>query len=79
MLTGPQTTFRFVSPGKYRVFIADEQFQNDIAVYAPRFPDFLKDHSTPVEVPEEGEAEAAAKYVNGETTRQAVQNAGPIR
>jgi len=78
-LTGSQTTFRFVPPGKYRVFVADEEFGGDIAVYAPRFPDFLKDHSTPVEVAEEGDAKAIATYVGAETIKQAVQKASPIR
>jgi hypothetical protein len=78
-LTGSQTTFRFVPLGKYRVFLADEKFQSDIAAYAPRFPDFLKNYSTPVEVSEEGEAKATATYVDGETITQAVRNAGPIR
>jgi hypothetical protein len=78
-LTEPQTTIRFVPPGKYRLFIADSQFQSDIAAYAPRFRDFLKDHSTQVEVSEEGETKATATYVDGETIKQAVREVGPIR
>jgi hypothetical protein len=77
-LTGMQTIFRFIPPGKYRLFVADERFLSDIAAFAPRFPDFLIDHSTPVEVSEEGEANATATYVDGETIKQAVQKAGPI-
>jgi len=79
VLTEPQTTFRFVPPGEYRLFIIDSQFQNDIAEYAPRFRDFLKDHSTQVEVSEEGETKATATYVDGETIKQAVREVGPIR
>lgn len=78
-LTAPQTTFRFVPPGEYRLFIVDSQFQSDVAAYAPRFRDFLKDHSTQVEVSAEGEAKATATYVDGETIKQAVREIGPIR
>jgi hypothetical protein len=67
-----------VPPGRYRIFIVDSQFQSDVAAYAPRFPDFLKDKATPVEVTEEGETEATATYVDGETIKQAVRQAGPI-
>jgi hypothetical protein len=78
-LTAPQTTFRFVPPGKYRLFIVDSQFQGDIAAYAPRFHDFLKNHSTQVEVSEEGETKATATYVGGETIKHAVREVDPIR
>lgn len=78
-LTEPRTTFTFVPLGKYRIFIVDEEFQSDVAAYAPRFPDFLKDHATPVEASEEGETEVTATYVDGETIKQAVRKAGPIR
>jgi hypothetical protein len=77
-LAEPQTTFRWVTPGKYRIFIVDAQFQSDVSAYAPRFPDFLKDQATAVEVREEGETEATARYVDGETIKQAVRRAGPI-
>ena len=77
-LTEPQTTFRWVPPGKYRIFIVASRFQSDVAAYAPRFPDFLKDQATPVEVRDEGETEATATYVDGETIKQAVRQAGPI-
>jgi len=62
-----------VPPGKYRIFIVDSQFQSDVAGYAPNFPDFLKDRATPVEVREEGETEATAKYVDGETVKLALR------
>jgi hypothetical protein len=67
-----------VPPGEYRIFIVDSQVQSDVAAYAVRFPDFLKDQATPVEVREEGETEATAWYVDGETVKHAVQQAGPI-
>ena len=77
-LAEPWTTFRWVPPGKYRIFIVDSLFQSVVAVYAPRFPDFLKDQATPVEVREEGETEATARYVDGETVKLALRQAGSI-
>ncbi len=65
-LSGPQTTFTYVPPGKYRIFILDAQFQQDVAAYAPRFPDFLKNDATSVDVPDHGRTEAAATYLTGE-------------
>jgi hypothetical protein len=35
-LSGSQTTFSFVPPGRYRIFILDAQFQRDFSAYAPR-------------------------------------------
>jgi hypothetical protein len=67
-----------VPPGKYRIFIVDSQFQSDVAAYAPRFPDFLKDQAAPVEVREEDETEATARYVDGETVNLALRQAGSI-
>ena len=77
-LAEPRTTFQWVPPGKYRIFIVDSLFQSVVAVYAPRFPDFLKDQATPVEVREEGETEATASYVDGETVKLALRQAGSI-
>lgn len=77
-LTELQTTFQWVPPGKYRIFVVDSQFQSEVAAYAPRFPDFLKDQATPVEVREEGKTDATATYVNSETIKQAVRQAGPL-
>src|SRR5260370_3525608 len=78
-LTEPRTTFTFVPPGKYRIFIVEEKFQSDVAAYAPRFPDFLKDQATPVEASEDGETEVTATYVDGETIQRAIREAGPLR
>jgi hypothetical protein len=77
-LTEPRTTFMFVPLGKYRIFIVDKEFQSDVAAYAPRFPDFLKDQATPVEASEKGETEVTATYVDGETIKRAIQEAGPV-
>jgi hypothetical protein len=74
-LIGPQSTFQFVPPGKYRIFVIDSKLQSDIAAYAPKFPDFLKDRSTLVEI-SEGSMKATATYVDPETIKQAVQKLG---
>ena len=78
-LTESRTTFTFVPLGKYRMLIVDEEFQSDVAAYAMRFPDFLKDQATPVEASEKGETEVTATYVDGETIKRAIREAGPVR
>lgn len=78
-LTEPRTTFTYVPLGKYRIFIVDTEFSSDVAGYAPRFPDFLMDQATPVEASEDGEKEVTATYVDGETIKRAIREAGPIR
>jgi hypothetical protein len=59
--------------------MVDEEFQSDVAAYAPRFPDFLKDQATPVEASEEGVTEVTATYVDRETIKRAIREAGPLR
>ena len=77
-LSGPQTNFGFVPPGRYRIFILDAPFQQDVAAYAPRFPDFLKKEATSVEVPDDGRTEATAIYLDRETIKEAIRQAGPL-
>ena len=77
-LTEPWTTFTFVPLGKYRILIIDKEFQSDVAAYAPRFPDFLKDQAAPVDASEEGETEITATYVDRETIQRAIREAGPV-
>jgi len=77
-LSGPQTKFGLVPPGKYRIFIIDVQFQKDVVGYAPRFPAFLKNEATPVEVSDSGQVEATATYLDNETVKEAIRQAGPL-
>ena len=49
------------------------------AADAPRFPDFLKNRATAVEVLNKGDTKATAAYVEGKTVQQALRRAGPIR
>jgi hypothetical protein len=78
-LTDSQIKFLFLTPGKYRIFVVDSQMESDVAAYAPRFPDFLKDSATPVEVSEEGETTASAAYLDSDIVKEAIRRAGPLR
>ena len=78
-LTDKQTRFPFLTPGKYRILIVDSQMESDVAAYAPRLTDFLKDSATPVEVPEEGESTASATYLDSDIVKEAIRRAGPLR
>ena len=77
-LRGSQTKFSYVPLGTYRVFVVDKEFANDISVYAPRFPAFLRDRSAPFAVSPEGVTKVTATYVDPETIRQAVREFGPV-
>jgi hypothetical protein len=76
-LSGPQTTFRFVPPGKYRIFVIDAEIESRVAAYAPRFLDFLKNEATSLEVSETGQTEATATYLDGEAVKEAIRQACP--
>jgi hypothetical protein len=78
-LREPRTKFRYISPGEYRAFVVDTESANDVAVYAPRFPKFLRDRAMPFKVSAEVETKATATYVDPDTIRQAVREIGPVR
>jgi hypothetical protein len=78
-VTDKQTKFGFLTPGKYRIFIVDSRLVSDVAAYAPRFPDFLKDNATTVEVSEEGETTAMATYLDSDIVKEAILRAKPLR
>jgi hypothetical protein len=78
-LVGSGTTFRYVPPGEYRVFVVDTQSAHDVAIYAPRFPQFLRDQAMLFKVSGEGETKATVAYVDPETVKQAVRQIGPVR
>lgn len=77
-MTGPQTTFGFIPTGRYRIFIFDAQFQHDVAAYAPRFPDFLKNQETSIEVPESGQTDVTAGVLDGEIIKEAIRQMAPL-
>ena len=74
-LSGPQTTFGYVSPGEYRILVVDAEFQSEVAAFAPRLPEFLKNEASFVEVTGTGETEATANYLERETTKEAIRQA----
>lgn len=76
-LGGPRATFLYVPPGKYRILITDEEFQNRIAAYAPRFPDFMKNEATFVELSATSATGATANYLDARTATKAIQRACP--
>ncbi|MGB7583286.1 MAG: hypothetical protein WBM11_00475 [Terriglobales bacterium] len=78
-LTEQQTKFRFLTPGKYRIFVVNSGLEGDVAAYAPRFPAFLKDNATAVEVLAEGETTARATYLDSDTVKAAILRVGPLR
>jgi len=75
-LRGVKTEFRSIPPGRYRIFVVDSRFVSQVSAYAPRFPDFLKNQATEVEVLDEGEAKAT--YLDDQAIRQAIAQAGPV-
>lgn len=74
-LTAPETTFRFVPLGKYRILAVDARYQSNVAAYAPRFPDFLKNQATPVDIVDGSETNATAVFVDDKTVLQAIRQA----
>lgn len=70
---GTQTMFQGVPPGKYRILVVDADFSQDVAAYAPRSMDFLKNEATPVEAPHGGQIEVTATYVDRETVQAAIR------
>jgi hypothetical protein len=77
-LVEPRTKFRHVPPGEYRVFVVDPESVSDVAIYAPRFHDFLRNYAKAFEVSSERETKATAIYVDHETIGQAVREIGSV-
>lgn len=74
-VTDSQTAFRFVPTGGYRILVVDVQLLESVTMYATRFPDFLKNEATPVEVPASGQVAVTATYVDSATVKEAIQRA----
>jgi hypothetical protein len=72
---GTQAIFRYVPPGKYRILVVDANLSQDVAAFAPRSMDFLKNEATPVEAPHGGQIEVTATYVDRETVKAAIRQA----
>ncbi len=72
-ITDSQTAFRFVPTGSYRILVVDAQLLESVVASATRFPDFLKNEATPVEVPGSGQVAVTATYVDSATVKEAIQ------
>jgi hypothetical protein len=69
-VSGHQTQFRYLTPGKYRLFAADEDFK--WALTSPAVRNALKDKATAVQVRDDGETKATATYLMPDAVRQAI-------
>jgi hypothetical protein len=67
---GQQTQFRFLTPGKYMLFVADEDFKWALTSSAVRGA--LKDNTTVVEVRDDAETKTSTTYVTPDAVRQAI-------
>jgi hypothetical protein len=62
-LRGPETDFRFVPPGKYRLVVFNSKYVRDVSAYAPRVPAFLDRESVEVGASPEHDATATASFI----------------
>lgn len=69
-VSGRQTQFRFLTPGNYKLFVADEDFKWALTSSAVR--DALKDKATAVQVRDDGETKVTTMYVTPDAVRQAI-------
>jgi hypothetical protein len=74
-VSGSHTRFRFITPGRYMLFIVDSEFQMVIASSAAGRK-ALKDKGTSVQVADDGETQIAANYVSPDAVKQAITEAG---
>jgi hypothetical protein len=75
-LTGPETVFRFVPPGKYRLLVFNSKYVRDVSAYAPRVRSFLGRESVEVDASPEHDATATVSFINDETIEAAIREAG---
>ncbi len=71
-----QTTFTYMPPGQYRVFVVDSECQDDIA-YHPLLRDALVGRATAVTVAEDGTTRVSANLLDRETLREATRQVKP--
>jgi hypothetical protein len=75
-LSGPQTSFPFVPPGKYRVLAFNTKYLQVVAGLAPRFPEFLKNEAVIVEANSAVEVSATPLNVTDKRLEEAIRLAG---
>jgi hypothetical protein len=69
-VSGHQTQYRFLSPGEYTLFVADEDFQ--WALTSPAVRNALKDKATAVQVRDDSETKVTTTYLTPDAVRQAI-------
>lgn len=69
-VSGNQTQFQNLVPGRYTLFVADEDFKWALTSRAVR--DALKDKATAVQMPDNGETKITATYLTPDAVRQAI-------
>jgi hypothetical protein len=72
-VSGHETQYRFLTPGNYTLFAADEDFQ--WALTSPAVRNALKDKATAVQVRDDGETNVTTTYLTPDTVRQAIKAA----
>jgi hypothetical protein len=75
-LTSPETVFRFVPPGKYRLLVFNSKYLRDVSAYAPRVRSFLGRESAEVDASPERDATATMSFIKDETVEAAIREAG---
>jgi hypothetical protein len=71
-----QTQFRFLTPGKYMLFVADEDFK--WALTNPAVRNALKDRATTVQVRDNGETRATTTYLTRDLLQRVAKSADSI-
>ena len=69
-VSGHQTQYRFLTPGSYTLFVADEDFK--WALTSPAVRNALNDKATAVQVRDDGETNVTTTYVTPDAIRQAI-------
>lgn len=75
-LTGPNTTFRFVPAGRYRVLVFNHKYSQDVSLYAPRDPGFLSGESVTIDASPDADAEVSVSYIPNDKVEAAINAAG---
>jgi hypothetical protein len=75
-LTGPETAFRFVPPGKYRLLVFNSKYVRDVSAIAPRVRSFLGREGVDVDASAEHDATATVSFIKDETIEAAIREAG---
>jgi hypothetical protein len=69
-VSGQETQYRFLTPGNYTLFVADEDFQ--LALTSPAVRNALKDKATAVQVRDDGETKFTTTYIAPDAIREAI-------